>query len=754
MITHFRQRPPVFITAVFAFTVATSYIYDTGSAHNAIFVGALIALSVAAVVLFVRKFVYIGLFAVMLAMIPLGVLLNRQCMENELYARSLENRELSVRGMVYDIIDEVGYDIYYVRVSEVSGRSVKPFKITVRASGVYNAPSLYDKALFNVKTSGFEDGLYSNAYRENYRSKGVFLTCRGQYLRTVKEADGVLLLLRRIREFCDEAFIFTECSGFLKALVIGDRSGLSAEEYELFSDAGVSHVLALSGLHISMILLSMNMVPELVSLPKRLCAVPEVVLVLFYMALTGFSHSVVRAGFMALFSMAATLLYSRCDSLDSVCTALFIILLSDPYAIGSISLQLSFLATLGIIMLATPLMRKIRRALARFAYKKGLGIVWRLIFKGFVLLLSPIVITASVMLFGFPVMLVNFNVISTTALLSNLFIVPQVGWIITVTLIYLLTYAISPIRFAATEFIKYSLELQADIICRMVKFFAELPTPQLWVPPEYRTVFAMLCTAALTALVLYNAKLKYYGSLPLIVLYFCVSVAVILCIRPDFEVYCIKTDASEAVVLMYDGRVVIYRVEGSSQAVVEFCAVNNIHCINDFILPLPYSEYREYFDALYDEGIKIETLHHISYYFEDGEYGYYIDNRTAQSEYEYNQKFTIGAAEYEIQPRHRNSCFLRVQLGEVGFAYNLNGTKNRTLLPPYLYDSDIVVMSGETDIFYEQPLIPAQYFLYEYSKYSDIFKRVYSGDNAYDFNRHKIYIFAIRDGQISMRSMS
>lgn len=685
---------------------------------------------------------------------PLGILLVKQCYETEHFARSLVGQSLSVRGRVYDVYDEGERSVYYVEVFKVSGRKVRSFNITVNADSREKAPLLYDVALFNVDTYDFHDGLYDDAYREIYRSKGVFLSCYGEYLRTEKKASGGYLILRNIRDFFDEAFVYVGHSAFLKALVIGDRNRLPSEDFELFSNAGVSHVLALSGFHISVILLSLNTVLELFSARKKFYVVSATATVLFYMALTGFSHSVVRAGIMAIFSMASSLLYNRGDSVDSVCVALFIILLRDPYAIGSVSLQLSFLATLGIILLAAPLMRKIKKRFSKIVYKNHFSKIYKYGFGVLATILTPVVVTASVLLFGFPIMLVSFNGISSTALLSNVAVVPQVSAVIVATLIYVAVYATVPIRGAATHFLKYVLDFQSDAIYRTVKFFAELKTPQLWVKPEHQIVFALIFAAAMVLLLLFDAKLKYYIVLPSLVAVFCVITAFCAYTRPQYEIYCLRTEKSEAVVFMYDGETVVYNAGGTSSVVTEFCERNNIYNIKAVIAALPNENYREYFDGIRNAGIEIEYVYHTSFYYDEGEREYYCADLTEPREYEYNEEFAVGNVKFEVSPRSENSCLLRVKLANTSFAYNVNTAVNRTLMPPYLYDSDIVVMSGESDIFYDEPLIEPQYFLYEFSKYSDVFKTVYNGDNVYDLNAARIYVFGINDGKISMRSMS
>ena len=77
--------------------------------------------------------------------------------------------------------------------------------------------------------------------------------------------------------------------------------------------------------------------------------------VIFFMALTGFTPSVMRAGAMMLIFILSKIINQQADSLNSLCLALTVLLLTNPFLASSISLQLSFFATLGIISFASPL---------------------------------------------------------------------------------------------------------------------------------------------------------------------------------------------------------------------------------------------------------------------------------------------------------------------------------------------------------------------------------------------------------------
>ena len=136
---------------------------------------------------------------------------------------------------------------------------------------------------------------------------------------------------------------------FLTAILTGDKTGLSRQGASDLSEAGLYHILAVSGMHCGFLL---ALVTLLTGRHRRrltaLCAIP---LLLFYALLTGASPSVLRACVMLSLLAAAPLFRRESDGPTSLAAALFLILLTNPFAAASISLQLSFGAVAGLLWL-------------------------------------------------------------------------------------------------------------------------------------------------------------------------------------------------------------------------------------------------------------------------------------------------------------------------------------------------------------------------------------------------------------------
>lgn len=131
---------------------------------------------------------------------------------------------------------------------------------------------------------------------------------------------------------------------FLSALLLGKRDDMSKIDYNHLVKAGMSHITAVSGLHVGFL-----MTLIILLFGRRLGAVFGIPILVFFVLMVGASPSVLRAAIMYGMILIAFLLRREQDSLNFLFTALVLVLASNPASLMSVSLQLSFLSTFGII---------------------------------------------------------------------------------------------------------------------------------------------------------------------------------------------------------------------------------------------------------------------------------------------------------------------------------------------------------------------------------------------------------------------
>lgn len=210
-----------------------------------------------------------------------------------------------------------------------------------------------------------------------------------------------------------------DASGFLQALITGDRSGIPKKTLNEISDAGFSHVIAVSGMHVSILLGVIYFLTRKNSLLSALLGIP---LIIFFILMTGASASVLRAGIMQTIILLAPLLRRETDGPTTICAALLLILLGNPFAIAGVSFQLSFGAIIGIFLCSA----RIYSWLTKPEWiKKCLKNKWTRPF--FFFICSCLSITLGALLLTTPLTALHFGTIGLYTVLSNLMVLPVIS---------------------------------------------------------------------------------------------------------------------------------------------------------------------------------------------------------------------------------------------------------------------------------------------------------------------------------------
>lgn len=206
------------------------------------------------------------------------------------------------------------------------------------------------------------------------RRNGVL--CATMKAGTVRVTPGALTarsMLRYIRarltEAVNEAFPDRQAP-LVRALILGDRSDLPEELSDDFRDAGLAHILSVSGLHVTCLALAVDWLLRRF-LSRRAVFFVMAPLLLIYAAVVGFTDPIVRAVVMYLGLRLAPLAGRPGDPLSGLAAALILMLAINPLASGDAGFILSFSAMAGLILLGRPLERLLRvsavpRGLRRF----------------------------------------------------------------------------------------------------------------------------------------------------------------------------------------------------------------------------------------------------------------------------------------------------------------------------------------------------------------------------------------------------
>lgn len=265
-----------------------------------------------------------------------------------------------------------------------------------------------------VNCSMFETDLYGYNERSNRLAHGVLIACAvSEYSVTGKQPLPFFTRIRTVLAARIDRVFKTDTAAMLKALLIGDKDGLAASVTRDFRRLGISHILAISGTHFSVLLGLLASLLRLLRLNKKQIYVLLIPAAFLYMGISGFSASVCRAGIMALLTYFAFLLGRTRDAYTALFAAVCLLIVVYPYAVLDIGLWLSFTATFSILVL-NELFAKIHLPVGRG------GRILSFLFGQ----LSRPALTVAVFFGSLPVTAICFGETSLAAPLGNLLIVP------------------------------------------------------------------------------------------------------------------------------------------------------------------------------------------------------------------------------------------------------------------------------------------------------------------------------------------
>lgn len=304
-------------------------------------------------------------------------------------------------------------------------------KVTVRLDGRPSVKAVYygSSDLLNVQpgnrisgTARWQDATnIKGAEITNFSARDTYVLLYDEGECTVADGDAgrARYLPRQVnrafREKIEAIWHDERISGLLIAMLTGEKGGISDADYTAMQETGLAHLFAVSGLHCAFLAsLVLLFVP-----PKhrRLGSAVTIAVLLFYMCMVGLTPSVVRACIMQIFLLLAPLFKRDSDGLTAISAALMIILLCNPNAAASVSLQLSFAATLGMILFA----KKIYVTICPDSKNKALR--WLLAF-----IAGSIAATLAAMILTTPLIAYYFNMLSLISPVSALLVVPVAGW--------------------------------------------------------------------------------------------------------------------------------------------------------------------------------------------------------------------------------------------------------------------------------------------------------------------------------------
>lgn len=403
----------------------------------------------------------------------------------------LDGRTLKVEGIVKE--EPVQSGDWSSMIVEVTGDNMSDgvkdtkFLLYAKSTSSVACAEVGDIVSAEVTFEKIEEDLV-----KSYYYKGVYFSSFCRSAEIVGHKTTMYEYFVSARQYIRKTigrYLSGDSSALLNGLLLGDKSRFSDELYYNFKACGLSHIIAISGLHINVICLALYAVlSKLVG--KRKGSLLMFLPLCFTVAVTGFTPSAIRAGIMFGLFLLGRVLLKNPDTLNSLGVAVAVILTLNPYYISNISLQLSVAATAGII-LCSPFSDCMAKRLTAGVKQKLLKTILSTAFK-----IAMLAIAACIFILPFTAL--YFGFVSVVAPIVSVFVTPAA----TYTLVLgSLAVTLSPIPFVG-YYLAGALFALCDVLAKYMAVVARLGAsiPFSYTAVDYKTVYialaAVLCLAA------------------------------------------------------------------------------------------------------------------------------------------------------------------------------------------------------------------------------------------------------------------
>lgn len=300
-------------------------------------------------------------------------------------------------------------------------------------------------------------------------------------------------------------FVGEEYGGVLNGVLLGDTSDVSTEIIRNFRRSGVSHLFAVSGLHISVLLGAAELFLRRILVPKKIRCVTVSVLALVLLVLTGFSMSALRSVLMLWMVYVSFTFSEDTDVPTSLFLSVTIILLIFPYAVYELGMWMSFLATLGLVTVYTLIDSAVPRV------KKGVTVIKILMkISRFILMITVMTVLAN--MFLLPIQWGIFGEISAVSVPTNIILSPINALMLISSVLCLVLGNIPFLGYGLCIFVRGLSAITVNI----VDFFSGLNGATISL--KYSFVMPIVVVFCLSLIIVLTLKLKrkWLMSLPFV----------------------------------------------------------------------------------------------------------------------------------------------------------------------------------------------------------------------------------------------
>ncbi|MDO8525350.1 MAG: DNA internalization-related competence protein ComEC/Rec2 [Candidatus Omnitrophota bacterium] len=365
--------------------------------------------------------------------------------------RAVENRALSpflkVSGLVkVDIFSESYRPIYFGNEVILEGAISRPHGL--------NNPGLFNYAEY-LKLKNIYCCL-------RVGKGGVMQVFNRDSAASIKSA--AYKIRRKMLALIDE-YLQAPYGGFLKAILIGDRTELKDRVQDDFIKTGTVHVIAVSGLQVALIAAVFLAIFRIFGVPKKANLAITTVLLILYAIIAGANPPIIRSVIMFAVCGLGYMIGRDTDALNSLSIAALAILIWNPKTLYDPSFQLSFASIAGTLLFT----QKLNAVFPGVIFKKNSWPGWA---KAYRYVTTGVSVSVAAWLGSFPIVASYFNIFSPVSVAANLIVIPILFVLMTTSFLFLAAASVSTYLAAG---LARCLELTEKILFLINGFFANIP---------------------------------------------------------------------------------------------------------------------------------------------------------------------------------------------------------------------------------------------------------------------------------------
>lgn len=393
---------------------------------------------------------------------------------NNTIINKYSDKEITASGYICDeIITTDSSCSFVIKTDKINGQPSDAKIQIISYSNVDAEP--FEKVNFTAHTyknnvnSQISHGIFLKAYSYD----GFKIEPTGEKATTFY---SFAVSIRRAMKNSLDMLLPEDYSTLCRAVLLGEKTALDSSVKDDFSLTGTSFLIVVSGMHLVIITSFVLLLVRKLTKNRFLITGFTTFTVIAFMAVTGFAHSVVRAGIMMIIVSFASSNLRIADPLNNLGFAAIVLTAFNPYAVADIGMLLSFTATTGIILWSRPIERSVLRFF-HYKNKRKDGIVGTIVYyikNFFKICVNMLSVSISAFLWILPITAVAFNRISPTVILVSLLCEPFVSALLVCSLLCSVLYICPFISFFAYPFALVS-GLCSKAILWLVSTFSQLP---------------------------------------------------------------------------------------------------------------------------------------------------------------------------------------------------------------------------------------------------------------------------------------